>query len=76
MTGDLGIDNATEVAITDTPPATPINKLNQSTTGVLSHANAGSPSAGDYLIIRASRDVATDTNTGDLQLSEILALET
>ena len=76
MTSDLGIDTATAVAITDTPAATPINKLNYSTTGSLSHANAGSPSAGDHLIIRASRDVATDTNTGDLQLAEILILET
>jgi len=75
MTGDLGIDGATPVSITDTPPATPINKLNYSTTGTLSHANAGSPSVGDKLIIRASRDVS-DTNTGDLQLEEILIKET
>ena len=76
MTADLGIDAATEVAITDTPPATPQDKLNYSTTGALDHANAGSPSAGDYLVIRATRDTATDTNTGDLQLAEILIVET
>lgn len=76
LTGDLGIDGATAATITDTPPATPINKLNYSTTATLSHANAGSPSAGDRLIIRATRDTATDTNTGDLQLAEILILET
>ena len=76
LTGDLGLDAATEVAITDTPPATPINRLNYSTTGTLSHANAGSPSVGDRLIIRATRDTATDTNTGDLQLAEILIIET
>lgn len=76
LTGDLGVDAATAVAITDTPPATPINKLNYSTTGTLSHANAGSPSPGDYLVIRATRDTATDTNTGDLQLAEILIIET
>lgn len=76
LTGDLGIDTATAVTLSDTPPATPINKLNYSATGTLSHANAGSPSAGDRLVIRASRNVATDTNTGDLQLVEILILET
>ncbi len=76
LTGDLGIDTATEVALIDTPPTTPINKLNYSATGTLSHANAGSPAVGDRLIIRATRDVATDTNTGDLQLAEILLLET
>jgi len=74
MTGDLAIDGATATLITDTPPATPINKLNYSTTGTMTHSNAGSPSAGDYLIFRASRDVS-DTNTGDLQLAEILIIE-
>lgn len=76
LTGDLGADTGTAVAITDTPPTTPINKLNYSAAQTLSHANAGSPSAGDRLIIRAKRDTATDTNTGDLQLAEILILET
>jgi len=76
LTGDLGIDTATEATIADTPPTTPINKLNYSATATLSHSNAGSPSVGDRLIIRATRDTATDTNTGDLQLAEILILET
>ena len=76
MTADQGLDTATPVTITDTPPATPQNKMNYSTTGTLSHANAGSPAAGDYVIIRAQRDTATDTNTGDLQLAAILFLET
>lgn len=75
LTGDLGLDAATAVTITDTPPATPINKMNQSTTGTLSHANAGSPSAGDRVGIRVKRDTGTDTNTGDLQLLEVLFLE-
>ncbi len=75
LTGDLAIDGATAVVLSDTPPARPINKLNYSAAVGLSHANAGSPSVGDRLIIRASRDIA-DTNTGDLQLAEILILET
>lgn len=76
LTGDLAIDGATAASMTDTPPATPINKMNQSGTATLSHANAGSPSAGDRVIIRATRVTGTDTNTGDLQLQEILMLET
>jgi len=76
LTNDLGIDGQTEASITDTPPATPANKLNYSTTATLSHANARSPAPGDRLVIRATRDTATDTNTGDLQLAEILILET
>lgn len=76
LTADLGLDTATAVLLSDTPPTTPINKMNYSAADTLSHANAGSPAVGDRLIIRASRNVATDTNTGDLQLAEILVLET
>lgn len=76
LTSDLGIDTQTEVTLADTPPATPINKLNYSATGTLSHANAGSPAVGNRVVVAAKRDTATDTNTGDLQLAEILILET
>ncbi len=76
LTGDLGIDTQTAASMSDTPPATPQNKLNYSGTDTITHANAGSPSAGDFLIIRATRDTTTDTNTGDLQLAEILITET
>ena len=76
LTGDLGFDTGTPATVTDTPPTTPINKLNYSGTGTVSHANAGSPSVGDYMNIRVKRDTATDTNAGDLQLAEILILET
>ena len=76
LTGDLGIDTQTAATITDTPPTTPINKLNYSTTDTLTHANAGSPAVGNRMVIAAKRDTATDTNTGDLQLAEILILET
>jgi len=76
LTGDLGIDAATRTGISDTPPATPINKMNVSGTGVITDGNAGSPSPGDRMVIVATRDVATDTNTGDLQLLEVLILET
>ncbi len=76
LTGDLGIDTQTETPISDTPPTTPINKMNQSATATMTHANAGSPVAGDRMIIRATRDTVADANTGVLQLQEILILET
>ncbi len=76
LTADLGIDTQTSVAIQDTPPATPTNKLNYSTTGTLAKANFGSAAPGDYLLIRATRDVSAATNTDDLQLAEILVTET
>ena len=74
LTGDLGLDAATAVTLTDTPPTTPINKLNYSATGALTHANAGSPAVGDRMGIRVKRNATG--NTGDLQLAEILILET
>ncbi len=77
LTGDLGFDSmSTKAALTDTPPATPINKLNYSGAITLTHAAAGSPSVGDRMIISGVRGVATDNNTGFLQLAEILILET
>lgn len=75
LTGDLTMDGV-HTSISDTPPATPINKLNYSTTGAITHSNAGSPAVGNRLGFSTTRDVATDTNTGDLQLAEILILET
>ena len=74
LTDDLGLDTATRTTITDTPPATPQDKLNYSTTEDISHVNAGSPSPGDLVAIIAKRDI-TDGNTGELQLAELLMNE-
>lgn len=76
LTGDLGIDTQTAVSIQDTPPATPTNKLSYSTTGALAKASMGTPSAGDRIVIRATRDISAATNTDDLQLLEIYVIET
>ena len=76
LTGDLGIDGATAAALQDTPASTPTDKLNVTGTVGLSHANAGSPSVGDRLVIRVTRDISAATNTDDLQLLEVLVLET
>lgn len=75
LTGDLGLDTQTAVAIQDDPDAT-ANDFNYSTTGNLSHANAGSPSVADFLAIRATRDISAATNSDDLQLAAIYVSET
>lgn len=76
LTADLGMDTQTAVAIQDTPPATPTNKFSVSTTGALAKANFGSAVAGDYIVVRATRDVSAATNTDDLQLASILIKDT
>jgi len=75
LTADLGIDTQTAVAIQDDPSAT-ANEFNLTTTGALSHANAGSPAAGARMIIRATRDTAAAANANDLQLLSVLVKET
>lgn len=76
LTADLGMDTQTEVTIQDTPAATPTNKFNWSDTGALAKASFGSAVAGDYIVIRATRDISPATNTDDLQLLSILVTET
>jgi hypothetical protein len=75
LTGDLGIDTQTATTITDDPDAT-ANDFNYSTTGTMAKANFGSAQPGDYIVIRATRDVSVATNTDDLQLAEVIVTET
>lgn len=75
LTDDLGIDTQTPVTITDDPDAT-ANDFNYTTTGTLAKANFGSAAPGDYIVIRATRDISVAANADDLQLAEILVKET
>ena len=75
LTGDLGIDTQTETAIQDDPDAT-ANDFNYSATGTMAKANFGSAVAGDYIVIRVTRDEAAVTNTDDLQLAAVYVTET
>lgn len=75
LTGDLGIDTQTATTITDDPDAT-ANDFNYSTTGTMAKANFGSAVAGDFIVIRATRDESVADNQDDLQLAEILVTET
>ena len=75
LTADLGMDGRTAVNIADDPSAN-ANEFNITTTGNLSHGNAGSPAVGAFIIIRATRDVSYASNTNDLQLLAVHVKET
>jgi len=77
LTGDLTMDGQTEVTITDDPDAT-ADDFNYSTTGNLAKGDfGGTPVAGDLICIRATRDFDGEgPNADDLQLAEILIVET
>lgn len=76
-TADQGLDTATPVSIQDTPVATvTANKVAISETGALAKADAGTPVAGDYIIIRCQRDITAATNADDLQLIAVYVTDT
>lgn len=75
MTSDLGMDSQTVSSIDDAQVAT-ADDLQYSSTSALTHANAGSPSPGDYVIIRLLRDTAGDSNADFAQIAKLLILET
>lgn len=76
LTADLGIDGLTASAIQDTPANATANEVNQTATGTLSHANAGSPGVGALMLVRLTRDISAATNTDDLQLLSVHIKET
>jgi hypothetical protein len=65
----------TATDITDTPNGT-ANDLHVTSTGAISHANAGSPAPGDYLRIRLSRDYDHAANADDAQVLSVYVTET
>lgn len=75
LTADLGVDTRTAAALTDDPSAT-ANEFNLTGTVALSHANAGSPAPGAYMLIRVTRDISIAVNADDLQMLAILIKET
>ncbi len=75
LTADLGMDGRTAVNVADDPSDND-NEFNITTTGNLSHSNAGSPAVGAFMIIRATRDVSYASNTNDLQLLAVHVKET
>ena len=75
LTADLGMDGRTAVNVADDPSAN-ANEFNITTTGNLSHGNAGSPAVGAFIIIRATRDFDHASNANDLQLLAVHVKET
>jgi len=72
---DLGMDTQTATDITDTPTGT-AGALMVTTTGAVTHSNAGSPAAGTLMKIRISRDYDHAANTDDAQFVYALVKET
>ena len=75
LTADLGRDGRTAVNVVDDPRAN-ANEFNITTTGNLSHSDAGSPAVGAFIIIRATRDFDHTSNANDLQLLAVHVKET
>ena len=75
LSADLGMDGRTAVNVADDPSAN-ANEFNITTTGNLSHGNAGSPAVGAFIIIRATRDFDHASNANDLQLLAVHVKET
>ncbi len=71
-----GQDFGTATDITDTPSTATANILDITAAGAVSHANCGSPSSGDGMRLKATRDHDHATNTDDAQLSKIVVTET
>jgi hypothetical protein len=72
---DLGMDTQTATDITDTPTGT-ANAMMVTSAGAVTHSNAGSPSAGDHMRIRITRDYDHASNTDDAQLVAVYITET
>lgn len=75
LAGDIDITGATASTLIATPNGV-ANVFDQSGTVAMPKANAGTPIAGDRIILRASRNWDYATNGDDLQLLEILVTET
>ena len=75
LSSDLLMDGQTAATRADTPIAT-ADDLNLTLTVALAKASFGTALAGSRICIRATRDISPATNTDDLQLLEILILET
>lgn len=69
-----GQDFGAATDITDNPAAT-ANFLDVTTAGAISHANCGSPAAGDMMRLKVTRDFDHAANTDDAQLQAVVVKE-
>ena len=73
--GSQNLGAQTAVEVVDTPNGT-ADTMDIFPTGVLSHANAGSPAVGDIVRVRLTRDFDHEANTDDLQFIACYVTET
>ncbi|KKK62098.1 hypothetical protein LCGC14_3007710, partial [marine sediment metagenome] len=71
-----GQDFGTATDITDTPATATANYSNVTAAVTISHANCGSPAAGDDGRFKLTRDWDHASNTDDVQVSEVVITET
>ena len=71
-----GQDFGTATDITDTPSTATANILDVTAAGAISHANCGSPSPGDGMRLKVTRDYDHASNTDDAQLHAVVVTET
>lgn len=70
-----GADFGTATDVTDTPSGTADQKM-VFASGAITHANCGSPAAGDSGRLKVTRDYDHASNTDDFQFEEIYVTET
>lgn len=73
--GSQNLGTATATDITDTPNGT-ANTSDETPTGAITHANAGSPAAGSIMRVRVTRDYDHAANADDAQLLGVYVTET
>lgn len=70
-----GQDFGTVTSIADTPSTATANIVDVTSAGAISHANCGSPAAGDRMRFKLARDHDHATNTDDAQLHAVVVTE-
>jgi hypothetical protein len=71
-----GQDFGTLTDITDTPSVNTANFVNVTAAGAITHANCGSPAAGDRMRLKITRDFDHEANTDDVQFHAAVVTET
>lgn len=74
-TDAAGQDFGTATNLADTPATATANYINKTSAAAISHANCGSPSAGDAFRLELIRDYDHAANTDDVQLHRVVITE-
>ena len=71
-----GADFGSATNIADTPQTNTANFLNRTAAGAITHTNCGSPSIGDRMRLKVTRDYDHAANADDVQLHGVYVTET